>query len=160
MTITPGDSLPDIILKTYNGTALEDVPLRRLCATGITVLFAVPGAFTPACSARHLPGFVENAAALRHKGVDRIACVAVNDAFVMHAWAEANGVGHGILMLGDGNAEWARAAGLNADATPWGMGVRSQRYAMIIKDGVVQQLFVDEAGAFDVSAAQNVLRHL
>lgn len=160
MTLKVGDKLPGVALKTLTPDGVRDVSVQDLCRQGTTILFAVPGAFTPQCSARHLPGFVERAAAFKAKGVDRIACVAVNDAFVMGAWARANNVGETLFMLADGNGEFTCAAGLDADARPYGMGLRSQRYAMVVKDGVVTQLFVDPPGAFEVSAAENVLSRL
>ncbi len=163
MTIQPGDLLPNVAVQISNGSApqdVADVSMADYCAHGTTVLFAVPGAFTPACSARHLPGFLDHAAALKAKGVDRIACIAVNDAFVMQAWCRVNQACGKIDILADGNALFAKAVGLFSDASAWGMGVRSRRYAMIIKDGAVQDLFVDPPGAFEVSAAQHVLKHL
>ncbi|MBL8643527.1 MAG: peroxiredoxin [Rhodospirillaceae bacterium] len=160
MTIQVGDSLPNVRVQILPGATLQDVSIRDLCANGVTVLFAVPGAFTPACSARHLPGFLEHAEALKAKGVDRIACIAVNDAFVMSAWAAINHADGKIMMLADGNGDFAKATGLSSDASPWGMGLRSQRYAMVVKDGRVTHLFVDAPGAFEVSAAQYVLNRL
>ncbi|MBL8631251.1 MAG: peroxiredoxin [Rhodospirillaceae bacterium] len=155
-----GDPIPNVPVKVFDGTSLQDISMGDFCATGTIVLFAVPGAFTPACSARHLPGFLEHADALKAKGVDRIACIAVNDAFVMSAWCRVNQACGKVLMLADGNAEFAQAAGLSSDASAWGMGIRSQRYAMVIKDGSVQHIFVDPPGAFEVSAAQHVLKYL
>jgi peroxiredoxin len=160
MTLKAGDPIPNAAVQVFNGSELQDVAMADYCAHGTTVLFAVPGAFTPACSARHLPGFLEHAAALKAKGVDRIACIAVNDVFVMQAWCRVNQACGKIDMLADGNATFAKMTGLFSDASAWGMGIRSQRYAMIIRDGVVQKLFVDEPGAFEVSAAQYVLKHL
>jgi len=122
-------------------------------------LFAVPGAFTPTCSARHLPGFVEKAAELKAKGIDEIACTAVNDAFVMGAWAKASGA-EGVTMLSDGNGAFAEALGLTMDGSKYGMGTRSQRYAMLVEDGVVKQLHVEEPGAFKVSSADYLLEQL
>jgi peroxiredoxin len=123
-------------------------------------LFAVPGAFTPTCSAKHLPGFKEQAAAIKGKGVDTIACVSVNDVFVMKAWAENQGVGEEILMLADGNGDFTKALGLELNASKFGMGSRSQRYSLIADDGVVSELFVEAAGEFRVSSADYLLEHL
>lgn len=160
MSLKVGESLPHVHLKVLKDTAIEDVAIDTLCATGVTVIFALPGAFTPACSARHLPGFLDHAAAFKAKGVARLACVAVNDAFVMQAWARINKVDDRVMMLADGNGDFTRAIGLETDARPYGMGIRSQRYAMVVKDGVVTHLFVDEPGAFAMSAAQFVLSKL
>ena len=123
-------------------------------------LFAVPGAFTPTCSAKHLPGFKERASDFTAKGVDAIACTSVNDVFVMSAWAKDSGVSDEMTMLSDGNGEFAKAVGLELDASGFGMGSRSQRYAMIVNDGVVEQLHVESGGEFRVSSADFVLDHL
>ena len=124
------------------------------------VLFGVPGAFTPTCSNKHLPGFLEQADALRARGVDQVACVAVNDQFVMAAWARHEGVGDGILMLADGSGAFTKALGLELDLTARGMGVRSQRFALVAKDGVVERVAVEKPGEFDVSRAESVLAAL
>ena len=124
------------------------------------VLFGTPGAFTPTCSAKHLPGFVQNAGALHAKGVDQVACVAVNDVFVMGAWAKQEGVGDDILMLADGSGAFTRALGLELDLTARGMGVRSQRFALVANDGVVERVSVEKPGEFDVSRAESVLAAL
>lgn len=160
MTIAVGDSLPHVKLKSLDAEGLRDVDVYDLCRDGVSVIFALPGAFTPQCSARHLPGFIEHAADFAAKGVKRIICVSVNDAFVMDAWARHNNVSNRIHMLADGNGEFAQSIGLSMDARPFGMGLRSQRFAMIVRDGKVSGLFVEEPGAFDVSAASAVLRHL
>ena len=157
MTIKAGDQLPDVkfTMLTPDGPAEQstsDVFVGKTVA-----LFAVPGAFTPTCSAKHLPGFVEKAGELRAKGVDLIACTSVNDMFVMDAWANDQGVGEDVLMLSDGNGDFAKAIDLTMDGTGFGMGIRSQRYAMIVKDGVVKDLFVEEPGDFKVSSAEHVL---
>jgi glutaredoxin/glutathione-dependent peroxiredoxin len=157
MALKVGDSLPDVTLKTMGETGPKDIAIKSLCASGATVIFALPGAYTPQCSARHLPGFLEHAADFKAKGVDRIACLSVNDVFVMDAWAKHNHVDDKVLMLADGNAEFTRAAGLDLDARGYGMGVRSQRYAMVIKNGAVTHMFIEEPGAFEVSAAAHVL---
>ena len=117
----------------------------------------MPGAFTPTCDAKHLPGFVQNAAALKAKGVDTIACMAVNDVFVMNAWGKASGVGDGVLMLADGNATYARALGLELDASGFGMGVRGQRFAVVVDNGVASKVLVEGPGEFKVSSAEHVL---
>lgn len=158
--INIGQRLPDIALKTMTPEGVRDIALADLTRGKRVVIFAVPGAFTPACSARHLPGFLERHDALKAHGIDIIACVAVNDAFVMDAWARDNAVNGRVVMLADGNGEFARAVGLDLDARPYGMGVRSQRYAMVVEDGVVKSLFVEAPGAFEVSAAENVLASL
>ena len=123
-------------------------------------LFAVPGAFTPTCSAKHLPGFVEKEAELKAKGIDEVACVSVNDAFVMGAWAKDQNVPADVTMLADGNGEFSRALGLELDATAFGMGVRSKRFALVAEDGIVQQLHVEAPGEFKVSSAEHVLAEL
>ena len=123
-------------------------------------LFAVPGAFTPTCSAKHLPSFKQHAADLKAKGVDTIACVSVNDVFVMKAWGENQGVGDDVLMLADGNGDFTKAIGLELDGSRFGMGPRSQRYSMIVKDGVVKELNVESGGEYRVSSAEYMLEQL
>jgi peroxiredoxin len=135
------------------------VGTNELFAGRKVVLFAVPGAFTPTCSARHLPGFVDQADNILAQGVDTIACMSVNDVFVMNAWGKSAGADR-IAMLADGNGEFTRALGLEFDATAWGMGQRSQRFALIAEDGVVTELFVEPAGEFRVSSAEHVLSRL
>ena len=157
--IQTGDTLPDVSLMRAGADGPEPVSAHEVFGQGRSVLFAVPGAFTPTCSARHLPGFVERADEIRAKGVDRIACVSVNDAFVMQAWGEQAGADD-IVMLADGNAEFTRALGLVLDGTGFGMGERSQRYAMVIEDGKVTSLDVEEGGGFEVSSADHVLTRL
>jgi peroxiredoxin len=127
---------------------------------GKVVLFSVPGAFTPTCSAKHLPGYVAQAAALRSKGVDRVICVAVNDVFVMSAWGKAGNVGDTVVMAADGNGDFTKALGLTLDATGFGMGHRGQRFALLAENGVVKQLYVEAPGEFKVSAAEHVLANL
>ena len=124
------------------------------------VVFSVPGAFTPTCSAKHLPGFVNNADAIKKKGVDEIICVAVNDAFVMDAWGKAQNTAGKVTMLADGNAEFAKAIGLDFDASGPGLGVRSQRFSMLVEDGVVKKLNVEKPGAFEVSSAEAMIAQL
>jgi peroxiredoxin len=131
-----------------------------LLGSGKVVLFAVPGAFTPGCSNYHLPGFVTLGDQLREKGVDTIACIAVNDAFVMYAWGQDQNVGDSVVMIGDGNGDFAKAVGLEFDGSGIGLGLRSQRYAAVLHDGVVEQLFVESAPGVDVSGADNILKNL
>jgi peroxiredoxin len=124
------------------------------------VLFALPGAFTPTCSAKHLPGFVNQAGAIKAKGVDAIACLSVNDAFVMDAWGKQQRADNKVMMLADGNGEFSKAVGLTMDATKYGMGLRAQRYAMVVENGVVKTLNVEAPGAFEVSSAEAILKAL
>ena len=161
--ISEGDTIPDVKLMRAGPDGPEPVTTHELMGQGRTVLFAVPGAYTPTCSARHLPGYVDHQADFKAKGVDRIVCTAVNDAFVMGAWGEASGVpsdGGGIVMLADGNAEFAEAMGLSMDGSAYGMGKRSKRYAAVIEDGKVARLAVEEGGGFGVSSAEDVLSRL
>ncbi|WBO21415.1 peroxiredoxin [Sphingomonas abietis] len=158
MTIKIGDTIPDVTFTTMTENGPE--PVGKDFFAGKTVaLFAVPGAFTPTCSAKHLPGFIDKTAALREKGVDAIACTSVNDVFVMGAWAKSAGAGD-VLMLADGNAAFADAVGLTMDGAKYGMGTRSQRYSMLIEDGVVKQLNVEAPGEFKVSTADYLLGQL
>ena len=159
MTIKVGDRLPEASFMTVTADGPAPITTAEAFGGKRVALFAVPGAFTPTCSAKHLPGFVEKADALKAKGVDAIACTSVNDVFVMGAWAADQDAGD-ILMLADGNADFATAVDLVLDGTGFGMGQRSQRYAMVVNDGVVEHLFVDEAGGFEVSSADHVLANL
>jgi peroxiredoxin len=159
MAIKVGERIPEATLKTMAGDKVQDVSTRDLFK-GKVVLFAVPGAFTPTCSAKHLPGFVEQAAALRQKGVDRIVCLSVNDAFVMGAWGKAQGTGDKVMMVADGNGDFTRALGLDFDGSGFGMGRRSQRYAAVVQDGVVKHLAVEKPMEFKVSAAEAILAAL
>lgn len=158
MTLAEGDRIPDVTIKTNGDKGPEDISTGELFKGKKAVLFAVPGAFTPGCSNTHMPGFVVNADKLKEKGVDLIACTAANDAFVMDAWQKDQNA-DAITMLADGNAEFAKALGLDMDASGGGMGTRSKRYAMIINDGVVEYLGVDGKGV-DKSAAETVLEKL
>ncbi|HPI49574.1 MAG TPA: peroxiredoxin [Hyphomonadaceae bacterium] len=160
MTIKVGDKLPDATFKVMKDGKPADVTVSDLTAGKKVALFAVPGAFTPTCSARHLPGYKEKAAEFRGKGVDTIACVSVNDVFVMGAWAKDQQVGDDVVMLADGNGAFAKAVGLELDGKGFGMGSRSQRYSMIVEDGVVKQLNVEAPGEFKVSAADYLLGQL
>ncbi|TWF82390.1 peroxiredoxin [Pseudonocardia hierapolitana] len=159
MTISVGDRLPDAELRTMTADGPTVVKSGEVLGTGKVVLFAVPGAFTPGCSNIHLPGFVERADELKAKGVTTIACVAVNDPFVMDAWGKAHGVGDDIVLLADGNGEFTAAMGLELDGSGFGLGRRSKRYAAIVEDGVLTSLDVDEKG-IDLSSCSNVLLKL
>lgn len=160
MPIQVGDRLPDATFLTMSGGEPKPVTTAELFDGRTVALLAVPGAFTPTCSARHLPGFKDHAEALKARGVDQIACVSVNDVFVMGAWAENQGLGDDILLLADGSADFTRAIGLEMDASGFGMGQRSQRYSMLVRDGVVEQLNVEEPGQFNVSSADYLLKQL
>ena len=163
-TTVVGDRLPDATLSYFDTPdgELKTVTVRDLTAGKKVVLFAVPGAFTPTCTQKHLPGFVAKAGELRAKGVDTVACVSVNDAFVMRAWKESLGVGDEVLLLSDGNGELARAMGVELDLSdkPVGLGVRSRRYALLAEDGVVKVLNLEEGGAFTNSSAEDMLNAL
>lgn len=158
MTISVGDKIPSVRLKTNGPSGPEDISTDDVFAGKRVVLFAVPGAFTPGCSNTHMPGFVVHADAILAKGVDRIACMAVNDAFVMDAWQKNQNAEH-ILMLADGNAEFTEALALSLDASGFGMGTRCKRFALIAEDGVIQYLGVDTKGVHD-SSAETVLAQL
>jgi peroxiredoxin len=156
MTAQTGDKVPSLILKTMGSEGPQDITTEDIFSGKKVVLFAVPGAFTPGCSLTHLPGFVVNADKIKGKGVDSIVCMSVNDAFVMGAWGEAQNASE-ILMLADGNGELTAALGLELDGTGFGMGKRSQRFAMIVEDGTITQLNVEPAGGVDVSSAETML---
>jgi len=158
--IKVGDKLPNVTLTQATAEGPKPVSSEEFFKGRKVALFAVPGAFTPTCSAKHLPGFKQQAGALKGKGVDEIACVSVNDAFVMRAWAEDQAVGGDVTMLADGNGDFTRALGLEMDASRFGMGGRSQRYSMIVEDGVVTQLNVEQPGEFNVSSADYLLAQL
>lgn len=159
MTINVGDRVPSITLTKVTPDGPDQVSSDEFFKGRKIALVAVPGAFTPTCSARHLPGFVEKAADLKAKGIDEIAFTAVNDAFVMGAWAKAGDAGD-ITMLADGNGDFAKAVGLTFDGSKFGMGERSQRYSMIVNDGVVEQLNVEQPGEFKVSSAEHLLSEI
>lgn len=159
MAIKVGDRIPSANLKMMTADGPSDISTDELFGGKTVVLFAVPGAFTPTCSAKHLPGYVEKAADLKGKGVDTIACVSVNDVFVMDAWGKAQNAGD-IMMLADGNADFTKALGLEMDLTAAGLGVRSQRYSMLVKDGVVEKLNIEKAGQFEISDAETMLGQL
>lgn len=156
MTIAVGDQIPDVKLSTMTADGPRPISSREALGTGKVVLFGVPGAFTPTCSDYHLPGFVLRAEDLQAKGVDTIACISVNDAFVMGAWGAAQNVGDSVLLLADGNADFAKATGLEMDGSGFGMGTRSKRFAAILQDGVVTHLAVEPGGGLDVSSADAV----
>ncbi|MFN3963977.1 peroxiredoxin [Silanimonas lenta] len=158
MTIAIGDAIPQATLNLVKD-GIQAIDTREFFAGRKVVLFAVPGAFTPTCSAKHLPGFIEHLDAFRARGID-VACLAVNDAFVMDAWARSACVPEGIAMLSDGNGSFARALGLELDASAFGMGIRAKRFALYAEDGIVRQLHVEAPGEFRVSSAEYVLEHL
>ena len=160
MTIKVGDRAPSATLMQKQEGGPKPVSTDELFAGKKVVVFALPGAFTPTCSAKHLPGFIQNADAIKRKGVDVIACISVNDAFVMGAWGEQQGAGDKVMMLADGNGDFTRALGLEMDASRFGMGRRSQRFSMVVEDGIVKQLNIEEPGAFSVSSAEHVLNQL
>lgn len=159
MTISVGDKIPSATLTKVTADGPDNVSTDDFFAGRTVALFAVPGAFTPTCSAKHLPGYVEKNDALKAKGVDEIACVSVNDAFVMGAWAKSADA-DGVTMLADGNGDFANAVGLTMDGSKFGMGQRSQRYSMLVEDGVVKQLNVEAPGEFKVSSAEHLLAEM
>ena len=159
MTIAVGDKLPDVKLVKLTDAGPDAVQSADYFAGKRIALFSVPGAFTPTCSAKHLPGFVDKAADLQAKGIDEIACTAVNDPFVLGAWSKS-GDAAGITMLADGNGDFAEALGLTMDGSAFGLGKRGQRFSMVVNDGTVEQLFVEGPGEFKVSSAEYMLEHL
>lgn len=160
MTISVGDNVPDVKLMTMTANGPKPIQSAEVLGSGKVVLFGVPGAFTPTCSEQHLPGFVVRAEDLKAKGVETIACVAVNDAFVMGAWADAQGIDGQVTMLADGNAELTAAMGLEMDGSGFGLGTRSKRYAAIIEDGVVKELMIEDSPGLTKSSAEEVLAKL
>lgn len=160
MAIQVGDKIPAATLKVPTKDGIQDRSTEQLFGGKKVVLFSVPGAFTPTCSMKHLPGFVQNASAIRAKGVDSVICLSVNDAFVMGAWGKDQNVGDTVVMAADGNGEFAKALGLDFDGSKFGMGQRSQRFALIAQDGVVKHLAVEAPGKFEVSSAEAVLKAL
>jgi peroxiredoxin len=160
MAIKVGERLPEGALVKAGANGPETVSVADLFGGRTVALFSVPGAFTPTCSARHLPGFVTQADALKAKGVDEILCLSVNDAFVMAAWGKSAAAEDRVTMIADGNADFTRALGLEMDASRFGMGIRGQRFSLVAKDGVVTHLFVEEPGAFQVSSAEHMLAQL
>ena len=160
MTIKIGDKVPSVTLRYLGPDGMKAVPSDEFFAGKKVVLFAVPGAFTRTCSQRHLPSYTANIDKLKAKGVDAIACLSVNDPFVMNAWGKEHQTGDNIVMLGDGSGEFTHAIGLDLDRVKEGMGVRSQRYAMVVDNGVVKALNVEKPGEFDVSSAEKILQAL
>jgi peroxiredoxin len=160
MSIKAGDRMPEGKFKVMTESGPKDLTTAELFNGKKVVLFSVPGAFTPTCDAKHLPGFLQQAEALRAKGINTIACMAVNDVFVMNAWGKASNVGGKVMMLADGNGDYARALGLEMDGKGFGMGMRGQRFAVVVDNGVAKQVFVEAPGQFKVSAAEYVLAQL
>ena len=160
MTIKTGDRIPEGKLKVMGKDGPMNVAAEELLGKGRVVLFSVPGAFTPTCDAKHLPGFIEKGAALKAKGVGKLVCLAVNDVFVMNAWGKSAGVGDAIVMAADGNGDYSRALGLELDARGFGMGMRGKRFALVVEDGVVKQVHVEAPGEFKVSSAEYIVGQL
>jgi len=160
MAINEGDKVPAAIFKVMGADGPQDLTSDDLFNGKTVAVFSVPGAFTPTCSGKHLPGFVQNADALKGKGVDTIVCTAANDVFVMAAWGKDQNVGDKVVMAADGSADFAKALGLELDLGARGMGMRAQRYSMIVKDGIVAKLNVEAPGAFEVSSAEHMLGEL
>ena len=160
MPLHVGDTIPSVTLKHLTVNGMQDITTDALFKGKTVVLFSVPGAFTPTCSAKHLPGFVQQAEALKGKGVDSVVCLAVNDPFVMRAWGEKSGVGDKVFMLPDGNAAFTQALGLTMDGSGYGLGLRGQRFALVAKDGKVTHLAVEKPGQFEVSSAEAILAAL
>ena len=158
--IKAGDAIPPFKMTAATADGPKEVTTAEVFGGKTVVLFAVPGAFTPTCNARHMPGYLQNLEALRAKGVDTVACLAVNDVFVMEAWRKDLGVDDRIMMLADGSAALTKALGLELDLTARGLGIRSQRYAMVVRDGTVAHLAVEAPGDFNVSRAESVLEAL
>src|SRR6516162_68911 len=160
MAIKTGDKVPSATLMQMRDGGPKPVKTDDLFAGKKVVVFALPGAFTPTCSAKHLPGYIQNAGALKGKGVDAIACVSVNDAFVMGAWGDQQAAGDKVMMLADGNGDFTQALDLEMDGSKFGLGRRSQRYSMLVDNGVVKKLNLEEGGAFSVSSAEHMLQEL
>ncbi|RMB04652.1 peroxiredoxin [Eilatimonas milleporae] len=160
MTIQVGETIPSAKLMTMTADGPGPVDTDGYFKGRKVAVFSVPGAFTPTCSAKHLPGFVDQADALKAKGVDEIACFSVNDVFVMDAWGKGSSADGKVTMLADGNGDFAKALGLEMDASGFGMGTRSQRFSMLVDDGKVTALYIEEPGAFQVSSAEHMLAHL
>lgn len=160
MSINVGDRIPSVTLKHLTESGMQEISTDDVFKGKKVVLFSVPGAFTPTCSAKHLPGFVEHAEALKAKGVQEIVCLSVNDPFVMQAWGKQNNVAGKITMLPDGNGTFTKALGLEMDGTAYNLGHRGQRFALVAEDGVVKGLYVEKPGAFEVSSAEYVLKQV
>ncbi len=157
MTIQTGDKVPSVKLKTMTKDGIKDLTTDEIFKGKKVAIFGLPGAFTPTCSAKHLPGFVEKADAFRAKGIDTVACVSVNDAFVMDAWGKAQNVGDKVLMLADGNADLTKALGIEMDGTGYGMGLRMKRFSAYVVDGTVKSFNLEKPGSFEVSNAETML---
>jgi glutaredoxin/glutathione-dependent peroxiredoxin len=160
MTIQVGDSIPSAALSIMTADGPSAITTDDIFKGKTVALFGLPGAFTPTCSAQHLPGFVANADALKAKGVDSIVCLAVNDAFVMGAWGKDQNVGDKVMLVADGSAQFTKAAGLELDLTERGLGLRCQRFSMVVDDGVVKSLNIDPAGTFEATSAEKILDQL
>ncbi|MBM3597088.1 MAG: peroxiredoxin [Alphaproteobacteria bacterium] len=160
MAINVGDKLPEVKLKHKTAEGIKDLTTSDLFGGKKVLLFALPGAFTPTCSAKHLPGYVDKASDIKGKGIDRIVCLSVNDAFVMDAWGKDQKVGDKVMMIADGNADFTKALGLEMDGSGHGMGTRSKRYAMLVENGVVKKLEVEKPGSFEVSSAEHMLKQI
>lgn len=160
MTIKIGEKLPEVTLVIATADGPKPTPIAQLFDNKKIALFSVPGAFTPTCSARHLPSFVEHGAELKAKGIDTVLCMSVNDAFVMTAWAKSQNITDEVTMIADGNASFAKALGLDFDGSAFGMGTRSQRFAMVVDNGTVTHLFVEAGGEYKVSSAEHMLANL
>jgi glutaredoxin/glutathione-dependent peroxiredoxin len=160
MTIQVGDRLPEATFMTPTADGPRPVTTTEVFGGRTVALFAVPGAFTPTCSARHLPSYKDKAAELAAKGVDAVACLSVNDVFVMGAWAKDQGVEGSMTMLADGNGDFAKAIGLELDGSKFGMGVRAQRFSLVANDGVVTHLFVEAPAEYKVSSAEHMLENI
>ncbi|MGI4878106.1 MAG: peroxiredoxin [Janthinobacterium lividum] len=160
MTIKVGDAVPSATLIKATEAGPQPLSTEALFAGRTVALFSVPGAFTPTCSAKHLPGYISNADAIKAAGVDEIVCVSVNDAFVMGAWGQSAGAAGKVTMLADGNGDFVKALGLTMDGSKFGMGMRGQRFSMLVRDGIVEQLNVEDPGAFQVSSAEHLMGQL
>ncbi len=160
MTITVGDKIPEMKFKVRQGGDPKDLTTDEIFKGKKVVLFAVPGAFTPTCSLKHLPGFIQHYDDLKKKGVDTVACLSVNDHFVMGAWAKDQGAGDKIMMIADGNGDFTKAVGLTLDGSGFGLGTRSQRYAMVVDNGTIKTLNVEKGPSFEVSSAEAILQAL
>jgi glutaredoxin/glutathione-dependent peroxiredoxin len=157
MTVQAGDRVPAVKLKSMTKDGIKDFTTDDLFKGKKVAIFGLPGAFTPTCSAKHLPGFVNHYDALKAKGVDLVACVSVNDAFVMDAWGKAQNVGDKVMMLADGNADFAKAMGIEMDGTGFGMGLRMKRFSMYVVDGTIKSFNLEKPGAFEVSTVETML---
>ncbi len=160
MTISVGDKIPTVDVHVMTGDGPGAISTDEIFSGKKVAIFGLPGAFTPTCSAKHLPGFVQNADALKAKGIDTIVCLAVNDAFVMGAWGKDQNVGDHVMMVADGSANFTKAAGLELDLTDRGLGLRCQRFSMVVDDGEVKSLHIDEAGGFEETSAEVMLGEL